>query len=304
MTAEIAILNKSAIALAADSKVTLTIGGRQKTYDTVDKLFSLSKTEPVGAMIYGNAEFMRFPWETILKQYRHQNPHKTFSTVFEWGEDLKAYLLKFFAFNGSDEDEVIMRITMPVLEAITAEFFESLGQSAAEFSKEEAQSALEASIQSHMDALAAEPDFFSEGEWNELIVRIEKVLRAVSNRVLANTFPGLTDLGVQLAALLVQKQIVSASASGLVVAGFGDNELLPSLVSFEIDGIVGGRLKCIERARFDGTRDSEGTIIPFAQSDMVYRFMEGIDPGYAGQILSDVRELLQRNATDTALAGC
>src|SRR4051812_10208603 len=69
MTAEIAILNKTAIALAADSKVTLSTGGKQKTYDTVDKLFSLSKTEPVGAMIYGNAEFVGFPWETIIKEY-------------------------------------------------------------------------------------------------------------------------------------------------------------------------------------------------------------------------------------------
>jgi hypothetical protein len=40
MTAEAAILNKSGIALAADSAVTLGVG---KTYNTADKLFALSK---------------------------------------------------------------------------------------------------------------------------------------------------------------------------------------------------------------------------------------------------------------------
>jgi len=43
VTAEIAILNKSAIALAADSAVTISVGpNQQKIYDTADKLFELS----------------------------------------------------------------------------------------------------------------------------------------------------------------------------------------------------------------------------------------------------------------------
>ncbi len=66
MTAEIAILNKAGVALAADSKV--TIGG-VKTFDTANKIFCLSKFHPVGIMIFGNAEFMGFPWETIVKMY-------------------------------------------------------------------------------------------------------------------------------------------------------------------------------------------------------------------------------------------
>jgi hypothetical protein len=66
MTAEIAVLNKNGIALAADSKVTIGSGAAQKTYDTVNKLFALSKVHPVGLMIFGNPEFMQYPWETIV----------------------------------------------------------------------------------------------------------------------------------------------------------------------------------------------------------------------------------------------
>jgi hypothetical protein len=70
MTAEIAILNKNGVALAADSKVTIGGSGQEKTFDTVNKLFTLSKIHPIGVMIFGNAEFMRYPWETIVKLFR------------------------------------------------------------------------------------------------------------------------------------------------------------------------------------------------------------------------------------------
>ena len=70
MTAEVAILNRSAVALAADSAVTISSQSSAKVYNTVNKLFTLSKFHPVGIMIYGNADYMSVPWETIIKLYR------------------------------------------------------------------------------------------------------------------------------------------------------------------------------------------------------------------------------------------
>ena len=67
MTAEIAVLNKTAVALAADSAMTIQPGG--KIYPG-EKLFALTKHQPVGVMFYNNAEFMGVPWETIIKMYR------------------------------------------------------------------------------------------------------------------------------------------------------------------------------------------------------------------------------------------
>lgn len=48
MTAEIAIMNAQAVALAADSAVTFGT----KVRNTANKIFTLSKFEPVGVMIY------------------------------------------------------------------------------------------------------------------------------------------------------------------------------------------------------------------------------------------------------------
>lgn len=78
MTAEIVIMNKMGVAMAADSAV--TVAGK-KVYNSANKLFMLSKHRPVGIMIYGNAEFMGFPWEVLIKLYREELGNKEFETV-------------------------------------------------------------------------------------------------------------------------------------------------------------------------------------------------------------------------------
>ena len=114
MTAEITVMNKSAVALAADSAVTLGPPGNGKIYDTVNKVFSLSKFHPVGIMIYGNAEFMRIPWETIIKIYRDELGEQSFATVKEYSDDFLNWILKdkFCSEEQQKENVSLILITM------------------------------------------------------------------------------------------------------------------------------------------------------------------------------------------------
>ena len=77
MTAEVAVMNKEAIALAADSAGTFRDEAGQKIFTSVSKIFTLSKYQPVGVMIYGSANLMEVPWETIIKIYRNRLGQKT-----------------------------------------------------------------------------------------------------------------------------------------------------------------------------------------------------------------------------------
>jgi hypothetical protein len=92
MTAEIAILNKSAVALAADSAVTFQVGAGQKIYNTVNKLFTLSKYRPIGVMIYGNSEFMGVPWESIIKEHRRGLRRTEHGTLREYVDGFVAWI--------------------------------------------------------------------------------------------------------------------------------------------------------------------------------------------------------------------
>ena len=70
MTAEVIIFNKSAIALAADSAVSIDSGKSTKIYNNAEKLFALTKQYPVALMIYENSEMQGVPWELMIKSYR------------------------------------------------------------------------------------------------------------------------------------------------------------------------------------------------------------------------------------------
>src|SRR3990172_6044578 len=92
MTAEIAIMNKTAVALAADSAVTIEQDKGQKIFNTVNKLFTLSKYHPVGIMIYGSANFMDVPWESIIKIYRAKLGRQKFSTLKEYADSFISFI--------------------------------------------------------------------------------------------------------------------------------------------------------------------------------------------------------------------
>ena len=91
MTAEIAILNKSAVALAADSAVTISAGTKEeKIFFSADKLFELSHNNPIGIMIYNGMQFMQAPLQMLINEYRQQC--RTVDNVEQAGEEFLAFL--------------------------------------------------------------------------------------------------------------------------------------------------------------------------------------------------------------------
>ncbi len=92
MTAEIAIINRSAIALATDSAVTLQVRGMDKVYNSADKLFELSNKDPFGIMIYNNLEFMGLSLEVLIKQFRDQKGNVHYQSSEEIASEFFSYI--------------------------------------------------------------------------------------------------------------------------------------------------------------------------------------------------------------------
>lgn len=88
MTAEIAIINRAGIALAADSAITI---GNEKVWKSSNKLFHLSDCCDVAVMIYGNGMHLGFPWETLIKEFRKTLAGKVF-------DELQVYIDHFLNF--------------------------------------------------------------------------------------------------------------------------------------------------------------------------------------------------------------
>ena len=95
MTSEVALLNKSCIALAADSATTVSYWdkGEPKTryFKGANKIFNLSAAHPVGLMTYASASLQGVPWEIIVKAYRQHIKGRSH-------DELPGYARDFFDF--------------------------------------------------------------------------------------------------------------------------------------------------------------------------------------------------------------
>ena len=101
MSAGICILNKNAIAMAADSAV--TIGHHAAIHNSANKLFSLSRYEPIGVIIYANASFMEIPMEIIIKQYKATLGNQSFPSLEEYVDDFIAFMENNQLINGYED---------------------------------------------------------------------------------------------------------------------------------------------------------------------------------------------------------
>ena len=287
MTAEVAVMNKSAVALAADSAMSVTVGQTRKTYPT-NKLFALTKHHPVGIMIYNNAEFMNVPWETIVKMYREELSSSIKSTVQDYAEDFLGYVAN-------------EKICTPVQDT------QNLRRVAADASGQvsDISAAVAEVIARHLDALRGTSRATSmenidasaliredENAINELIDHRFRPLGLETSDSIRQPLHEL------LAALVKSKQL-SHGYSGLVFAGFGEEEIFPSLVEVVTDGAIGNTVKAYTKNTVDLDRTGTHTSInAFAQSEMVGRFMNGVDIEFVNYLTDYLRVLLTNMTRD------
>ena len=277
MTSEVALLNKTAVALAADSAMTL--GGSGKVYPA-QKLFALTKHHPVGVMIYNNAEFMGVPWETLIKMYRGELRDKGSPTIDGYADDFLNFISKPPFKTREQEAANVMLIAEGALAQV---------RYSADLAKERGSLVTAEDLVDLIEARRAL--YESYGRSPSLKgVRVGKVVsqqRDALEKLIRCMFDGLpmaepvTESLHALVGDALTSDVPGPTHSGLVFAGFGEKEVFPTLTEVTTEGIVAGKLKYSRRRQVNLARNGDSaTIIPFAQHEMVTRFMEGIDPTF------------------------
>ncbi|HEY9225436.1 MAG TPA: hypothetical protein VIP11_02235 [Gemmatimonadaceae bacterium] len=301
MTAEVAVMNRYAVALAADSAVTINGSQGNKIYNAANKLFALSKREPVGIMVYGNAEFMGVPWETIIKVYRAELGSRSFLTLVEYYDD-------FMEFLGSNDDmfgeEAQIRYVEDMARGMFQRLRDQLRARVDAVTKASPVTGVSPEDVAKLQSAAineAHQTFAKQKLAKGLDVAHEKAVsatyRQAINKIMAEVFERLpltrSDRNRlrQYIVFALTRDVFPAGASGVVVAGFGRKEHFPKLHSSTVQARVANRLKMRTYATADVARDRTA-VIPFAQTDAVQHFMEGIDPRHALQATKLVKKAL------------
>jgi hypothetical protein len=302
MTAEIAIMNKGAVALAADSAVTIESSQGSKIKNSVNKLFALSRYAPVGIMVYGNAELMGVPWESIIKIYRKALGKQTYATLREYAEQFIKFLDEK---NGLFVEEEQLRYFTLFVQSYFLTLRTAINKKVAELIKikgkvtDEDVTSIAAEIfrdtAKKLEQIKMLPSMSSKDR-EAILKKYGKQIHELRNRVFEKIpiiKDGLSDIET-IAIDLFVRDIFSKNTSGVVLAGFGEKETFPSLVSYKLEGIINGRLKykLLKARNVDWQNIS--LIIPFAQSEMVSTFMEGIDPDLEKIYKGHLSEILKK----------
>ena len=281
MTTEIAIINRLGVALATDSAVTISSGGRTKVWDTADKLFELSARHPVAVMINGNMDFLGVPWETLVKSFRRSDGDTQRQSVELWMKDFLDWLEKHSEISEDTTRRYILqkiddRIEW-VQQCVAASLYDVMyrdGVSRRRASQADISELLLREIQKELADLETVPQAASLAG-----VTIEAVQEGYAELVeqrLKERFPSspaheLSEAeGAALKTLLATTLLASTSselATGLVLAGYGDGAF-PAVHAVEVDGKVLGKLKFtyVASESINGS-SSQGRVVSFAQTD-------------------------------------
>lgn len=287
MTAEVAVMNCLGVALAADSAV--TIG--KKGYFSADKLFHLRDDAPVGIAIYGNTNLLEIPLEAIVKMYRElQRSVKPKPSIEQYADDFIEYLEGEGAmFSPDAQERFVKSAANEFYRRLRDKFFGGLAKEGKPFTIEQVNQNFPTFLRTELKVAGGLKEF--EGVTQGLKQRVRKkyatgivsawgqVFGKSEGFVLSrSTEQLLSKLFVE--SLVRTSEYLASVHSGLVITGFGDSEHFPSLVKLTLGGIVCDNLLRLGDApvRIGDKGVGSACISPFAQTEMVCTFMEGIDP--------------------------
>jgi hypothetical protein len=296
-------MNRDAVTLATDSAVTLTVRGTEKIYNSADKLFELSDMDPMGIMIYNNLEYMGVSLEVAIKQFRAKR--QPFKSVAEAADEFFDYLLEELAPDETLQRQHATELLYQDFLAIRMRFDRQLSRAhegkMGKPPKVNPSLLLSQTIQRAISVAesAAISTCFSEIPEGAIVEFYSRTFDILIGKVFDDL--SLAEehriLLKRMGALLLHRNRISDSFTGLVFAGFGQSEIFPSLVAYKTDGVILGKVKKSETDR-EGTSRSRvtGKILPFAQREMVDRFLYGIDPEFERMLEYYIRAAVENSS--------
>lgn len=281
MTAIVGVLNKHAVAIAADSAVTM--GNTHKVVNCANKIFTLSKYHPVAIMTYNNASFMGVPWDIIIKEYRKQLGSKSFPKLGDYANDFMDFLRRknFFCDDATQKDflMIVLNIFYDLCcnEICIARNIK-LGSLTSDLLEEKLNSCMFDNKKSEKCS-----DFVS--------YTLDDFLSFFGDNIAEYA----SDKGIQRHGLFAESFFYYLSAkfsepiyTGLVFVGYGEEEIYPSLQAFHVSIGVDGHLKyAVKETSVISDHASAAVIIPFAQVDVTQTIVRGINPNFQN-IISNV----------------
>jgi len=308
--------------MAADSAATTYTVDGMKTF-TVDKIFPLSFSQPIGVMFYNIADLTGFPLDVIVKEFSNGLGDKRYDTV----ED---YAKKFFEFINSGkidpDDEEREIISKKARDKRIRVLFGILCGKIFDECSDIVDEKMNKGADPGVGAAEAMRDRCAKGVVSQTLKDMLKKLPATDEETIDRTIDGLekiADLEEELEAIpdgpvrrSLKKQAKDIKKilanmlindgfedeyTGVVITGYGRNEFFPSYVHYKIYGYFFDGLKYEKVGESVSIDEDRPTRIElFAQGDVAESFIFGISKEFRGVLMDGFKKVLN-SATETIL---
>lgn len=297
MSAGICIMNKNAIALAADSAV--TIGQHLAIHNSANKLFALSKIAPVGVIIYSNAELMGVPMELIIKQYKSKLKNRVFPNLIDYVSDFLRFLVSESSLLHfpANENSYVKSVYTDLLSGLNGDYQFSIQRKINEVQRDLTEQELkEIQIEAvkatllFVDQLPAIPDL-------ELCNYIRAIYSDEIKQYISAQFPWIVEPLfselVEKTCLVFDKNFMRNGYVGLAFAGYGENNIFPQMLHLHISGIANNMVRYATVENISISEEQMSTITPLAQTDVMQTFLFGINDSFINDIAKELPNQIQ-----------
>ena len=298
MSAGICIMNKNAVALAADSAV--TVGNRLAIYNTANKIFALSKIAPIGAIMYSNVNLMDVPMEIVLGLFKE----KIGNTVFNSLEDCVNSFLRFIIEEKSlfkfeqNEKQLVLNICSNVLRNMN--ILTKIGKNVLErkLSTDDLKQ-IEEDCMQRIEKNILKQTSQIENSVQQYIY--DSYLIDIKNCIMEHMTYADNEQIEHFASFLClnfDKLLFQTGYMGLVFAGYGEQEIFPQMIHIHIFGIINNVVCYFIKGRQCITGDNPSSIAPLAQEDVMHTFLFGINNSYIDYINKEIRQKIEKCIND------
>lgn len=295
MTAIVGVLNKHAVAIAADSAVTM--GNTHKVINSANKIFTLSKYHPVAVMTYNNAAFMGVPWDIIIKEYRKQLKDKSFPYLKDYVDDFIKYLhIRNFFCDERTQQVFMIYLLDSYLNICRKEILKDKSIGKDELTKDLMEEKLKICLNNNRNSDKC-PEFASYS-YNDFKSYASSAIKDYANSII-----DIDDIELLMESFFyyMVAKFSQPFYTGLVFVGYGEKEIYPSLYPINVSLGIDNHLKYYlddDNVAQITEHGAGAIIIPFAQTDVTQTIIRGINPSFQDIIYNVIDKSIKSFSKD------
>jgi len=289
MSVGVCIINRNGIALAADSAGTYT--GNKMFYNSMNKVFSLSRKYVYGAITYGTTAIYNVSIDQVLKEFRtYLDSHDQISDFFEILPLFEAFINQnnsYYKFDLAEADHC-----NGLIKELVVDWGNKIK---AVVSLDDAQSQIDVIL----NELAVKMQNAIKIDNYDVSLHIKNKYSGYFNTLIGMVVPELNKFPAQKNAFWdyvsnyfnLSLTSETNNAMGLFFAGYGLNDAFPKFMHIELYRTVGGKIKYKLIERYEES-NNHAQIVPLAQRDVILTFCKGISNTFINYIPQKVESII------------